>query len=229
MANASYIGTGTTLSSNYYVRNFYISNRDAGTSSKRKSIGNTALTLADGTALRRAIKNLGSSDYSDSHDSSIRNSVLAYIQTYNNTLSSASASSDRTLERSSKQLKSITKEYSAKLDKIGITVNEDGTLTSREALFTTADLSKFKSLFSSDSEFMQRTSAYAKRIERRSKSLKLTETNQKIKEISDSKASNADTGTNTSASTAAAQLVAESLDLDTLLHTGVGRNVNIVL
>lgn len=227
MANESYIGTGTTLSSNYYVRNFYISNRDASTSGKRKNMSNTALTVADGHALRRAIKNLGSFDYSEIQDSNIRNNVLAYIQTYNNTLSSASASSDHTLERSSKQLKNITAEYSAQLDKIGITVNEDGTLTSRESLFKTADLSKFKSLFSSDSEFMQRTSAYAKRIERRSESLKLTEENQKLKQIADSKA--AGTATDTDASTTAAQLAAASLDLDTLLNTGVGKNVNIVL
>lgn len=228
MANASYIGTGTTLSSKYYVRNFYISNRDAGTSSKRKSIGNTALTLADGAALRRAIKNLGSSDYSDSQDSNIRNGVLAYIQTYNNTLSSVTDSTDHTLERNAKQLKSLTKEYSDELDKIGITVNEDGTLTSRDALFKSASLSKFQSLFSSDSVFMQRTSAYAKRIERRSESLKLAEETQKLKGITDKRATeNASTGAD--ASTTAAQLVTESLDLDTLANTGVGRNINIVL
>lgn len=228
MANASYIGSGTTLSSKYYVRNFYISNRDAGTSSKRKNIGNTALTLADGAALRRAIKNLGSSDFSDSQDSNIRNSVLAYIQTYNNTLSSAAGSPDHTLERNSRQLKSLAKEYSGELDKIGITVNEDGTLTSRESLFKSADLSKFKSLFSGDSDFMQRCSAYAKRIERRIQSLKLAEETPKLKGIADSKTSGtASIGTDTS--TAAAQLVAESLDLDTLVNTSVGRNINIVL
>lgn len=227
MANASYMGTGTALSSNYYVRNFYISNRDAGTSSKRQNMDSTALSLADSTALRRAIKNLGSSDYSDAQDSSIRNSVLAYIQTYNNTLSSAASSSDHTLEHSSRQLKSIAKEYSAELDKIGITVNEDGSLASRESLFKTADISKFKALFSNDSEFMQRTSAYAKRIERRSESLKLIEGNQASNGIADSYAVNTDTDNGTSMT--AAQLAAGSLDLDSLLNTGIGRNVNLVL
>ena len=66
--------------------------------------------------------------------------MLAYIQTYNNMLSSAGSSSDRTLERSAKQLKNITSEYSSELDKIGITVNDDGTLTSRTTLFESADL-----------------------------------------------------------------------------------------
>lgn len=227
MANATYIGTGTTLSSNYYIRNFYISNRDAGTSSKRSGIGNSALTIADSAALRRAIKNLGSSDYSESQDTSIRNSVLAYIQTYNNTLSSASRSGDHSLERNAKQLKSIAKEYSDALDKIGITINDDGTLTSREFLFKSADLSKFKSLFSKDSEFMQRTSACAKRIESRSGSLKLAEENQKLKTATAKKAAAADTAPDTS--TTAAQLLAESLALDSLADTSVGQNINIVL
>lgn len=227
MPNNSYTGAGATLSSNYYVRNFYISNRNAYTASSRKNIGSTELTLADSMALRRAVKNLGSSEFSETEDTNIRNSVLAYIQTYNNTLSSASASSDDTLEHNMRQLKSVTSKYSAELDKIGITINEDGTLASRDSLFTSAALSKFEALFSKDSEFMQQTSACAKRIERRSEALGLSAKNQTSKKTETAKATN--TGSTAEASTAAAQLVSESMDLDTLLNTGVGQNVNIVL
>lgn len=225
MANATYTGAGTTLSSNYYMRNFYVSNRDAQSSSSRKSISNTSLTLADGIALRRAIKNLGASDYSETQDTSIRNSVLAYIKTYNNTLSSSSASSDYQLTKEAKHLKSVTSEYADELDKIGITVNEDGTLTSRDSLFETASLSKFKALFSSDSDYMQRISSYAKRIEHRSEALDLSEKNQKIQEIAAKKAAS----TTADTATSAAQIVAASMDLDTLVNTGIGKNVNVVL
>lgn len=147
MSNTAYIGSGTTLSSKYYLRSFYRSNREAGTSSKRREFSGNQLALADGRALRQAVRRLTSSDFSDDQDANTRNSVLAYIQTYNNMLSSAGSSSDRTLERSAKQLKNITSEYSSELDKIGITVNDDGTLTSRTTLFESADLSKFKELF----------------------------------------------------------------------------------
>lgn len=225
MANTAYTGAGTTLSSNYYMRSFYVSNRDAQSSSSRKSISNTSLSFADGMALRRAIKSLGGSDFSETQDTSIRNSVLAYIQTYNHTLSSSSASSDYQITRDAKHLKSVTNEYADELDKIGITVNEDGTLTSRDALFKTASLSKFQALFSSDSDYMQRVSSYAKRIERRGEALELSEKNQKIKEIAANKA--ADTTANTAAATA--QIVAASMDLDTLLNTGIGKNVNVIL
>lgn len=119
MSNTAYIGSGTTLSSKYYLRSFYRSNREAGTSSKRREFSGNQLALADGRALRQAVRRLTSSDFSDDQDANTRNSVLAYIQTYNNMLSSAGSSSDRTLERSAKQLKNITSEYSSELDKIG--------------------------------------------------------------------------------------------------------------
>ena len=173
MSNTAYIGSGTTLSSKYYLRSFYRSNREAGTSSKRREFSGNQLALADGRALRQAVRRLTSSDFSDDQDANTRNSVLAYIQTYNNMLSSAGSSSDRTLERSAKQLKNITSEYSSELDKIGITVNDDGTLTSRTTLFESADLSKFKELFSADAAYMQRTSTYAKRFASRGASCRM--------------------------------------------------------
>ena len=92
MSNTAYIGSGTTLSSKYYLRSFYRSNREAGTSSKRREFSGNQLALADGRALRQAVRRLTSSDFSDDQDANTRNSVLAYIQTYNNMLSSAGSS-----------------------------------------------------------------------------------------------------------------------------------------
>lgn len=223
MATNTYIGAGTTLSSNFYLRNFYMSNRDARTASKRKDMDHSALTLADGQALRRAIKKIGSLEFDDNNDSYIRNSVKAFIDTFNNTIDSTSDSTDHTLSRNMKQLKSIAQEYSSDLDKIGITVNDDGTLTRRDALFSTASLSKFEKLFSSGSDFMQRASACAKRIEHRSDSLTFTEKNQELLQNATSQSAAA---TDT---TAVAQLISDGTDLDTLLNTGIGQNVNIVL
>lgn len=216
-------GIGTTLSSNYYLRNFYISNRDARTSSKRSSMDNSALSSADSKALRRAIKELGNLEYTDEKEATIRNTAKAFAEVYNNALSSTSKSSDHTLERNMKQLKSLAKEYSSDLNKIGITVNEDGTLTCRDALFSSASISKFEKLFSGSSGFMERASACAKRIERQSNALIATEQHQKLEENTKKK-SNTATG-----ETSVAQLFAEGTDLNAVLNTGIGGNVNIVL
>lgn len=223
---SNYAGAGTTLSSTFYMRNFYSKNTNARTSSTRANMDNNELSFADSVALRRAIRELGSFSYEEEEDTNIRNSVLAFIDTYNNTLSSVSDSTDHSLERYSKQLKSIAKEYSDSLDKIGITVNDDGSLTSRESLFKSASLSKFESLFSRDSDFMQRTSAVSKRIMRRSEAIDLTEKRKKLDSLSTK--SSADS-TSTDTGTAVAQLVAESLDLDTASITGIGGTVDVSL
>ena len=161
-------------------------------------------------ALRRAVKKLGSLEFSKEKDADVRNAVSAYIETYNNAITSAADSGDHNLERTQKQMKAIANEYADELDKIGITVNSDGTMTKRDSLFGAASIEKFKKLFSKDSDFMQRTSAYAKRIEHRSETLILTEQNQKEQKKS--------------AATAAA-----GSDLELLLNTGVGKNVNLSL
>lgn len=224
-------GAGTTLSANFYLRKFYTSNMDARTSSKRSSIKNSELSFADSAALRRAVKKLGSFSYDDSQDDNLRNGVLAYISTYNNTLSSLSDSDDASLQRSMKQLKSLTKEYASNLDKIGITVNTDGTLTSRETLFKSASLSKFEKLFSKDADYMQRVSAYGKRIERRSEAL-VFEENQNLFRQNGTANSTANKSVSASDmpsdSTAAAEIVAASLGLNAI-RTGVGQNVDILL
>lgn len=226
----AYIGAGTTLSLSYYLRSYYHSNLDARTSSTRNQMSSTALSVADSYALRKAVRELGSWDYSDSQDTNIRNSVSAYIQTYNNLLSSASSSSDHTLERTVKQLKNLTKEYSSELNEIGITVNDDGTLTGRESLLSSADLSKFQSLFSRDSVYMQRTTAYTKRLMQRSSTLDTIATQKTRKEASDSKASSAASTTDTVSSIVTAALAtSDSADLNTLLNNGIGQNVNVVL
>ena len=209
-ANSTYIGAGTSLSSDFYKRSFYISNRDAATSSKRRNLTGSKLSLADGMALRRAVKKLGSLEFSKEKDTDVRNAVSAYIETYNNAITSAADSGDHNLERTQKQMKAIANEYADELDKIGITVNSDGTMTKRDSLFGAASIEKFKKLFSKDSDFMQRTSAYAKRIEHRSETLILTEQNQKEQKKS-------------------AAAAAAGSDLELLLNTGVGKNVNLSL
>ena len=163
MAITAYAGAGTVLGTSYYMRRFYASNADARTSTSRSNLSNSTLTGADAHALRRAIRSLGSFTYNDDNEDNIKNNVSAFISTYNNMISSSNASSDRTIKNTQKSLKNLTSEYASQLDKIGITVKDNGTLETRSSLFGSADISKFESLFSTDSEYMQRVTSYAKR------------------------------------------------------------------
>ena len=78
MSNTAYIGSGTTLSSKYYLRSFYRSNREAGTSSKRREFSGNQLALADGRALRQAVRLLTSSDFSDDQDANTQQRARLY-------------------------------------------------------------------------------------------------------------------------------------------------------
>ena len=114
---------------------------------------------------------------------------------------------------------------------MGITVNDDGTLTRRDSLFSTASLSKFEKLFSKDSDFMQRTAACARKIERQSDNLILTEQTHKAQRAQGGAVSAANDAGITPAAAAAAQPMpaGNGPDLDLLLNTGVGKNINLSL
>ena len=211
----AFAGTGVSLSSSYYKRRFYSDNADAKTSTSRKALNNSALSSADSHALRRAIKELGSFTYDDDNSTNIRNSVSAFIDTYNNLLESSGSSEDRRMQQINKSIKKLSSEYANDLDKIGITVNKDGTLKKRSDLFANADISKFEKLFSKDTDYMQRTLAYAKRVEKRSETLDIEEKRAALlKQQQQNESTLAATTFTTSSGTPAA---------------GVGNNINIVL
>lgn len=122
------VSSATNLSATYFMRNFYSNNRDAMKSSKRKEYSITELAYDDSTALHRAAKKLKNYKYSDDENTdNIRGTVMALVDTYNNSIDSASNSSSTSMKRYAKQLKKLASKYSDELENIGITINNDGT------------------------------------------------------------------------------------------------------
>ncbi len=144
------VSSATNLSATYFMRNFYSNNRDAMKSSKRKEYSITD----DSTALHRAAKKLKNYKYSDDENTdNIRGTVMALVDTYNNSIDSASNSSSSSMKRYAKQLKKLAGKYSDKLEDIGITINKDGTLKANEELVKKADADTLNSLFGNDNDF----------------------------------------------------------------------------
>ena len=178
---AAVAGTGTSLSASYYLRNFYTANRNAVTSSKRKEMTGGTLSQADATALHRlpaAAKKLRNFNYEDdtTDSANIYGSVNAFIQVYNNTLSSGNKTDDASLNRYSRYLKSLSKEHSSELSRIGITVNSDGSLSANDNLLKSAKVSKVKTLFADDAEYITKVSRYSKKMAEKADSVVLSET-----------------------------------------------------
>lgn len=231
MSVAANADTGVNLSSKYFLRSFYSSERTAGDVSQRHNFSSSQLSFEDAAALRRAVKKLGSFPYDADSSTNIRSSVKAYAETYNNLITSSEETGDQTVADSVKKLKSLTEKYKDDLDKVGITVNNDGTLTTRDTMFANADISKFKELFSGESDYMQKSNAYARRIEHQSEQLITAEKNRLYRRpASANKPSDTQGSANLSqTSRTADQIAAASADLEALLNPGIGQNVNLVL
>ena len=68
---ADYVGAGTSLSSNYYMRRFYTSNSSARTATGRSDMRGSELSLADSTALRRAVQSLRKTSFSEENEANM--------------------------------------------------------------------------------------------------------------------------------------------------------------
>ena len=178
---ASTAGTAISLSEAYYLRSYYKSNRDATTSAKRSDMSNNKLTQADAAALRKGVRMLRDFNLEDDTDegANIYSSVSAFLETYNNAITSSGDSKDYKMQRYAKQLKNLAKEYADELEDIGVSINKDGTLKKNENLLKAADVSDIRDLFSKDAKFGDQITRYAKRIDAVASDLIYTELTQK--------------------------------------------------
>lgn len=165
------ISSGLSLSSSYFMRNFYSENRNAAKKSGRSDYSKTELSYEDSRALTRAVKKITSVDFGsdkDEKDSDIndsaRASIQAFVETYNNSMDTAKSSSDSNTSRYYRQLKKLTGKYADELEDIGISIESNGKLSINDELLKTADNSKARKLLSGDSDFAKKTLTIAKKM-----------------------------------------------------------------
>lgn len=159
------ISSGVTLTSEFYMNNFYNANRSAIKTSVRRRYTKEELSYEDSRALKRALSRLGSYEYNDEENSeNIYNTIKAYADTYNNTLNSSKSSNEAELKRYSKQLKALSNKHGDELKDIGITVEKDGSLNVNENLLKAANMDKVKKVFSKESDFMRKSTTINRRL-----------------------------------------------------------------
>lgn len=165
------VSSGISLSSDYFIRNFYAENRNAAKKSGRNDYSKKELSYEDSRALSRAAKKISRMDFGsdrDEKDSDIsdttRSSIEAFVETYNNTMDSAESSSDASTSRYYRQLKHLSSKYADELEDIGITIESSGKLSINDDLLKAADNSKARKLLSSDSDYVQKALRIAKKM-----------------------------------------------------------------
>ena len=157
------VSSGVSLSTNYFLNNFYENNRSVSKSSGRSDYTKLELSYEDSRALTRAAKRLLKNDYgsdTDEKDTAIsdttRSALTAFVDTYNNTVDSSKTSTDHDTKYQLKKMKAYLHKYSGELEHIGISMESDGKLKINEDLLKTAKNSKVRKIFSSDQEFSKK-------------------------------------------------------------------------
>lgn len=157
------VSSGVSLSTNYFLNNFYENNRSISKSSGRSDYTKLELSYEDSRALTRAAKRLLKNDYgsdTDEKDTAIsdttRSALTAFVDTYNNTVDSSKTSTDHDTKYQLKKMKAYLHKYSDELEHIGISMESDGKLKINEDLLKTAKNSKVRKIFSSDQEFSKK-------------------------------------------------------------------------
>ena len=163
------ISSGLTLSTDYFMRNFYKSNRTVSKKNGRSNFSKIELSYEDSRALSRAAKRMLNTDFDTDEDEdadigeTMKSKIEAFVNTYNNALETGD-SNDYDTNRYLRQLKTLSRKHSDELSNIGITVEKDGTLTINEDLLKMADNSKVRKVFSSDNDFSQKSLRIAKKL-----------------------------------------------------------------
>ena len=150
----------------YYYNQYYSKNKALVTASNRSHYSDTTLVQADSLALKKAVSRLTGFDYSDSNGADVINAVMAFADTYNNAMDSSESTTDHSVSRLRRSIKSLTKEQSDALSKIGITVKSNGKISVDKDTLGNSRLANVEKVFSEDSEFMESLQGLAKKMQR---------------------------------------------------------------
>lgn len=159
----SAVSSGVSLTTNYFMNNFYANNRSVIKSSGRNDYSKIELSYEDSRALTRAAKRLLKNDYgtdTDEKDNDIsvttQSALKAFVNTYNNTVDSSSSSDNHDTQYQMKKMKNFLHKYSDEFEHIGISMESNGKLSVNDDLLKTANNSKVRKIFSSDKEFSKK-------------------------------------------------------------------------
>lgn len=164
MSSSSLTSTAVSLTSDFFMKNFYRYNRTVIKASARENYTKAELTYEDSRALKRAAAKLSSFDYSsEENGDNIANTIKAFTETYNYTMDSTSSVNSESY-RQHRQLKALTDKYGDALEDIGITIEDDGKLSLNEDLLKKSTFKELHEIFSDDSDYVQNIRKIARRI-----------------------------------------------------------------
>ena len=157
--------TAVSLTSSFYLNNFYRYNRNAIKTLDRKEFSTTELSYEDTRALKRALSKLDDFDYDNDEETSdnMLSAINAFAATYNHTIETSS-SKDSDLYRLNRQLQELSKKYEDELDDLGIRIGDDGKLNISQDILKASTSKELGKVFSDDSDYMRGMKHISKRM-----------------------------------------------------------------
>ena len=157
-----------SVSTNMYLRQVYAPNRGLCVKANRADATNKTLISADSSALGKAIKTIGSFNFSDDsklNKDKFSKTLKSFTDAYNYTISSSNTNKEGKIAVTSKKIKQLTSKYEDELKSLGISV-KDGYMSISSTASTNISPDKYEELFGKDSEYMKELSKYAKKMNR---------------------------------------------------------------
>lgn len=154
----------TENKNSYSTAKDYFSNFS--TNSKEFSTTKTkATSLVDtGNKLISTEKNSLFADKNNYNNDKIYNAVKEFVSDYNSTVDSLSTVTNKSIKTVGNNMTRMTDVMSNSLNKVGITVGNDGKLSVDEDIFTASDMNQVKSLFNGSSSYAGMITSYASKI-----------------------------------------------------------------
>ena len=162
---------------NQYYKDFYRGNDNARSTVERESLTSGTLIKADSTAMKRAVSQLTSLYKNRTEEGldgrKVYGAVLAFGDTYNNLLDSASGSTSHRAKNLAKSIKSLSSQQKSDLEAIGIKVKGSGKISIDKEALQGASARKVEKVFGEDSDFTKALEKYARSLGSASKTIDL--------------------------------------------------------
>lgn len=157
------------VSNSLSLRQYYHDYRSLVVQKNRSDVSTGTLSFADSQALRNAIRRLGDYDFEESSDDDLYSKLKAFTDTCNYTITSGTkyAKNDDSVKRAISSMKSLNREYEDELKKYGVTMDDQGNMQMSDSAPKNISHEKFKKMFGSESEYMNKLYNYAKRINKK--------------------------------------------------------------
>lgn len=142
----------------YYQKDTASSTKESSSTKPKKDTATEVnSTLKDAatnvSALKASTSSLSSAEYTEEKRSDLEKDIAGFVSNYNSTLNSSSKIASATLAKRTDWMTRITSNNSDALQKVGITVNSDNTLSLDKTALSAASLSDIKSVFSGKSSY----------------------------------------------------------------------------